>query len=313
MTLLDIQDLNVRFPTSGGTVHASRDVSFGLEPGEMLGLVGESGCGKSVIGQAILRLLPPGARVSGRVVYDGREITALSEAAVHALRGRAISLIPQNPAGALDPVMSNGAQIAEVFTSLGTSGSSARELSRRLLASVGLEPVDRIARAYPHQLSGGMRQRLTTSIALGGAPKLIIADEPTKGLDYAARETTARLLREALAREETALLLITHDLHLAEAICDRIAVMYAGEVVEIGPTSRLFNAPRHPYTHGLIRAIPRNGLVPLPGQSPSLEAVPEGCAFADRCDVASGRCYDLHPSLDQTGSGGARCHHPLSL
>lgn len=313
MTLLDVQDLNVRFPTSQGAVHASRDISFHLEPGEVLGLVGETGSGKSVIGQAIIRLLPSGTRVSGRILYDGQDLATIPEAAVHALRGRSISLIPQNPAGALNPVMANGRQIAEVFTSLGASGATARERARRLLAAVGLVPVERIEREYPHQLSGGMRQRLTTSIALCGKPRVIIADEPTKGLDYGARETTARLLRAVRTMGQTALLLITHDLFLTESICDRIAVLYAGEIVEIGPTAPLFEAPRHPYTRALIQAIPRNGLVPLPGQSPSLTALPKGCAFEDRCSARSERCGREHPLLTQElSTGGVRCHHPLS-
>ncbi len=313
MTLLDVQSLNVHFPTRQGAVHASRDISFRLEAGEVLGLVGETGSGKSVIGQAIIRLLPSGTRIAGRIIFSGQDLTALSESAIHALRGSSISLIPQNPSGALNPVMASGRQIAEFFESQGRSRTAARVRARELLAAVGLVPVDRIEREYPHQLSGGMRQRLATSIALGGDPGLIIADEPTKGLDYRARETTARLLREIHTTGQAALLLITHDLDLAERICDRIAVLYAGEIVEIGTAAQVFSAPRHPYTRALIRAIPKNGLAPLPGQSPSLTALPKGCAFADRCSCGTDRCGLEHPLLTQEGpDGGVRCHHPFS-
>jgi peptide/nickel transport system ATP-binding protein len=314
MTLLEVQDLNVHFPTVEGTVHASRNISFQLQPGEVLGLVGETGSGKSVIGQAIIRLLPSSAQVSGHIYFSGQDLTGLSESSIHALRGCSISLIPQNPSAALNPVMKNGQQIDEVFETQRTQRKTAVEKSWELLAAVGLVPVERIAREYPHQLSGGMRQRLTTSIAIARGSKLIIADEPTKGLDYHAREITGRLLREISTKKRAALLLITHDLYLAEHICDRIAVLYAGEIVEIGYAEQIFSKPIHPYTQALMKAIPKNGLVPLFGQSPSLMALPEGCAFMDRCERQTEKCHQEHPLLiHENIDGGVRCHHPYCV
>lgn len=313
MTLLSVRDLNVRFPTRDGMVHASRDISFSLDPGEVVGLVGETGSGKSVIGQAIIRLLPPGTQVSGEVVFDGRELTALPDGSLHELRGCSISLVPQNPSGSLDPLVRNGMQISEIFTERGMEKKSAGQKAQKLLAAVGLVPAERIAQEYPHELSGGMRQRLTTCIAVAEHSRLIIADEPTKGLDYRARETTAQLLREIRDREKAALLLITHDLYLAEHLCDRIAVLYAGEIVEIGLAEQIFCHPRHPYTRALIRAMPKNGLVPLTGQSPSLMAIPDGCAFQNRCSSGSGRCCIERPGLVcNDREGGVRCYHPSS-
>jgi peptide/nickel transport system ATP-binding protein len=313
MTLLTIQELNVRFPTGEGTVHASRDVSFSMEPGEVLGLVGETGSGKSVIGQAIIRLLPSSAWISGDIVFDGQELTTLPDHIMHSLRGRSISLVPQNPSGSLDPLIRNGMQIGEIFIERGMTKNRAWQKALDLLVAVGLMPSDRIAKEYPHELSGGMRQRLTTSIAIAEHSRLIIADEPTKGLDYHARETTCRVLSGIRNRDKVSLLLITHDLYLAEHLCNRIAVLYAGEIIEIGPATQIFTKPRHPYTQALIKAIPKNGLVPLGGRSPSLMNLPEGCAFMDRCTVRSDRCGKEHPGLVyETIGRGVRCHHPYS-
>ncbi len=313
MTLLEVQDLNVRFPAGDGMVHASRDVSFSLDAGEVLGLVGETGSGKSVIGQAVIRLLPSNAEVTGAIIFDGRELTSLSEHAMHTLRGRSISLVPQNPSGSLDPITRNGNQIAEIFTGIGRKKSEAWIKANVLLAAVGLIPTEEIAKEYPHQLSGGMRQRLTTSIAIAEHPRLIIADEPTKGLDFRARETTSKVLSGIRTREQASLLLITHDLFLAEQLCGRIAVVYAGEIVEIAPACKIFTKPEHPYTRALIQAIPKNGLIPLTGQSPSLMDIPEGCSFTDRCPFSSEICRMKHPDLVKDMiNGGVRCHHPFS-
>jgi len=313
MTLLTVHDLNVHFPTGEGSVHASRDISFSMEPGEVLGLVGETGSGKSVIGQAIIRLLPTSAQITGEIRFDGQELTTLPDHTMHALRGRSISLVPQNPSGSLDPLIRNGMQIAEIFIERGATKNTAWDKARDLLVAVGLIPSDPIAKEYPHELSGGMRQRLTTSIAIAEHSRLIIADEPTKGLDYHARATTARVLSDIRTRENASLLLITHDLYLAEHLCDWIAVLYAGEIIEIGPAHHIFTQPRHPYTKALIGAMPKNGLVPLDGQSPSLMAIPEGCSFRERCTACSNRCGTEHPDLKQESlNGGVRCHHPFS-
>ena len=181
-----------------------------------------------------------------------------------------------------------------------------------LLTAVGLIPASEIATEYPHQLSGGMRQRLTTSISIAEHPRLIIADEPTKGLDFRAREITAKVLSDIRTKEKASLLLITHDLFLAQQLCDRIAVVYAGEIVEIAPANRIFTQPVHPYTRALIQAIPKNGLVPLAGQSPSLMDLPEGCSFVQRCPYRSDECHTIHPDLVNSMNGGVRCHHPFS-
>ncbi|HWQ63033.1 MAG TPA: ABC transporter ATP-binding protein [Methanospirillum sp.] len=313
MTLLDVQGLNVRFPTGDGEVHASRDVSFSLDTGEVLGLVGETGSGKSVIGQAVIKILPSNAEVTGEITFDGKNLNSLSDKAMHHLRGRSISLVPQNPSGSLDPVTRNGEQISEV---VGDHCKNRNEIVTRvhaLLSSVGLVPAARIAEEFPHQLSGGMRQRLTTSIAVSEKPRLIIADEPTKGLDFRARAMTATVLSDVQKQNECSLLLITHDLDLAEMLCARIAVIYAGEIVEIAPVSRIFSSPRHPYTRALIQAIPKNGLIPIAGQSPSLLDLPAGCSFADRCEYCSDVCRMKHPDLlNESIIGGVRCHHPFS-
>lgn len=312
MTLLTVQDLNVHFPTGEGTVHASRDVSFSMESGEVLGLVGETGSGKSVIGQAIIRLLPTSAQITGKIRFDGQELTTLPDNSMHALRGRSISLVPQNPSGSLDPLLRNGSQIDEIFVERGMERKTAWEKACNLLVAVGLIPSEQIAKEYPHELSGGMRQRLTTSIAIAENSRLIIADEPTKGLDCHARATTARVLSDIKTRDNASLLLITHDLYLAEHICDWIAVLYAGEIIEIGPAHQIFTQPRHPYTKALIGAMPKNGLVPLDGQSPSLMAIPNGCCFSDRCSCHSEICNKEHPDLLQESlNGGVRCHHPF--
>jgi len=313
MTLLDVQDLNVRFSTGEGIIHASRDVSFSLDTGEVLGLVGETGSGKSIIGQAVIRLLPSTAEITGDISFDGKNLNTLSEAAMHSLRGSSISLIPQNPSGALDPVTRNGDQISEIVTSRFKKRSDIVNRVHALLSSVGLVPAVRIADEFPHQLSGGMRQRLTTSIAITENPRLIIADEPTKGLDFRAREMTATVLADIQKQNQSSLLLITHDLDLAEQLCARIAVVYAGEIVEISPVSRIFAEPRHPYTRALIQAIPKNGLIPIPGQSPSLLDLPAGCSFADRCEYCADVCRLTHPEfVFGTMNGGVRCHHPFS-
>ncbi|WP_319579750.1 ABC transporter ATP-binding protein [uncultured Methanospirillum sp.] len=313
MTLLDVQDLNVRFPTGEGIIHASRDVSFSLNTSEVLGLVGETGSGKSIIGQAVIRLLPSTAEITGDISFDGKNLNTLSDAAMHSLRGSSISLVPQNPSGALDPVTRNGDQISEIVSGIYKKRDEIVNRVHALLSSVGLVPAVRIADEFPHQLSGGMRQRLTTSIAITENPRLIIADEPTKGLDFRAREKTVTVLTDIQKKNQSSLLLITHDLDLAEQICSRIAVVYAGEIVEIGPVSRIFAEPRHPYTRALIQAIPKNGLIPIPGQSPSLLNLPAGCSFADRCEYCADICRLTHPEfVNGTMNGGVRCHHPFS-
>ncbi|MDK2974855.1 MAG: peptide/nickel transport system ATP-binding protein [Methanofollis sp.] len=310
MSLLEVSGLNVTFPTQEGNVRASSDVSFSLDEGEVLGLIGESGSGKSVIGLSILRLLPAYAEVSGRILFRGIDLAVIPEKDLARIRGREIALLPQNPVLSLNPLMQNGRQLAEVYEQTGDDRVVARKKTLDLLQAFSFHDPAGVYTLYPHQLSGGMRQRLTAGIALSYHPSLLIADEPTRGLDRDVREKTIDLFRKIEDEFGTAILLITHDLDLAERLCSRIVVMYAGEIVEIGPAGEVFEDPAHPYTQGLLRARPRNGLVPLPGMSPGLSALPPGCRFAGRCGRADVSCTTTHPTVSGCGPGRcARCRH----
>lgn len=308
MSLLEVSGLNVEFPTQEGSVHASGDVSFSLAGGEVVGLIGESGSGKSVIGLSILRLLPPSARVDGEIVFRGTDLLSMPEKDLARIRGREIALLPQNPALSLNPLMQNGKQVAEVYEQTGDDQKTVRTKTLEILRAFSFHDPAGICSAYPHTLSGGMQQRLAASIALSYRPSLLIADEPTKGLDRDVREKTIELFERIKNEFGTAILLITHDLDLAERLCARVVVMYAGEIVETGPTEGVFEKPIHPYTRGLLRARPKNGLIPLQGTSPSLSALPPGCRFAGRCDRADEICSGKHPALSEYSPGRwARC------
>ncbi|HOS83034.1 MAG TPA: ABC transporter ATP-binding protein [Methanolinea sp.] len=286
-------------------MRASQNVSFSLYPNEIFVLVGETGSGKSVIGQAILHLLPPSAEVSGSVQFMGEEILSLDEEAFSHYRGHKIALIPQNPSGSLNPLMRNGDQIGEVMKM--QKNARIREI-RRLLTLLRFEEPDRVAQSYPHSLSGGMRQRLTTGIAIASQPLVLIADEPTKGLDFAARRVTMEVFSELKRAYKTSILLITHDLDLAGLIGDRIGVMYSGEMVESGRCEDVLAHPLHPYTRGLLRALPRNGMVPMQGSAPALENLPEGCYFHGRCDRHCETGLLCHPEWIIRNGRGIRCH-----
>ncbi|HYL82145.1 MAG TPA: ABC transporter ATP-binding protein [Candidatus Acidoferrum sp.] len=301
--LLDVQDLKVEFPTLRGTIHALQGVTFQLRRRETLGLAGETGCGKSVTALAILRLISPPGRISqGKIAFEGRDLLRISEAEMRDLRGSQISMILQEPKMALNPVIRVGQQVAETLLihDRTLSRRTARDRAVEMLARLGIPDPQRIARRYPHELSGGMAQRVMIAMMLLTRPKLLIADEPTSALDVTIQAQILELVK-ALKREiNTAVLLITHDLGIMAETCDRVAVMYAGSVVEQGPVKSVLKRPQHPYTQGLLKTIP-NDMAPdqplysIRGQVPSLLAPPVGCAFAPRCERAMPECAGQVP------------------
>jgi len=334
--LIELCSLTVELPTPGGWIRPVDDVSFTLETGESLGLVGESGSGKSMLALALMGLLPPGARVHGEVWLAGANGAASSRVNLLALperervgtRGRDVAMIFQEPMTALNPVMRVGAQIAEAIRAH-HAGLSRTEVDRRVLAALERaavpEPALR-ARQYPHQLSGGLRQRVMIAMALAGgrehaegfpdeagrtAPRLLIADEPTTALDVTVQKQILELLARLRRDLDLTLLFITHDLGVVAQVADRIAVTYAGRIVEEGPALEVLKSPRHPYTAGLLRASPqlvRHKLEPIPGTVPSLAALPSGCAFEPRCALRRAECADAMPELRAAGpEHRARC------
>jgi oligopeptide/dipeptide ABC transporter ATP-binding protein len=290
--LLSVQDLRVAFRTERGMVRALFGVSFSVEPGETLGLAGESGCGKTVTALSILRLLPspPATVEGGRVGLRGKDLLALSEEEMCAVRGKEISMVFQEPMTSLNPVLTIGEQVAEVYTAHGTCGKEeAAARAREWLRRVKMPDPARRMREYPHQMSGGMRQRAMIAMALALEPSLLIADEPTTALDVTIQAQILALLKEMREQErKMAILLITHDLGVVHEFADRVAIMYLGRIVEIAKTADLFADPIHPYTQGMLRSLPgrtvgEKRLPSIPGAVPDLQAIPPGCPFADRC------------------------------
>jgi oligopeptide/dipeptide ABC transporter ATP-binding protein len=315
--LLSVRDLRTTFPTPNGPARAVDGVSFDIAPRETVGLVGESGCGKSVTSLSILRLIQPPGRIEAgsRIAFEGTELLTLDERRMRAIRGARISMIFQEPMAALNPVFTVGDQIAEVAR-VHTTASRREAWSRavEMMRLTGIsDPADR-ARQYPHELSGGMRQRVMIAMALMMSPPLLIADEPTTALDVTIQAQILELLRELQQRVGMSILLITHDLGVVAETASRVLVMYAGEVVEEAHVHMLFEAPHHPYTEGLLAAVPRLGearerLRVIPGTVPAATAWPTGCRFHDRCPYAWDRCVAEHPPLYQIGVGQwSRCH-----
>ncbi|MCW5889612.1 MAG: ABC transporter ATP-binding protein [bacterium] len=305
MSLLAVEDLRMEFPGPDGPAVAVRGVDFRLEPGRVLGLVGESGSGKSMTALCILRLLPPPGRIAGgRVRFRDRDLLALRESEMRCVRGAEIAMIFQEPMTALNPVLTVGSQIAEAVRLHHRLGRRAAwDRATALLAEVGIPEPARRALDYPHQLSGGMRQRVMIAMAISCEPALLIADEPTTALDVTIQAEILELLRRLRERRGMAMLLITHDLGVVAEQADEVAIMYAGRIVEHAPVVDLFDRPRHPYTRALLRSMPALGrhtdrLETIPGQVPGLRHLPSGCAFRDRCPDVVPACADVVPPLE---------------
>jgi len=305
--LLEVDGLSVTF-RGAQIVQAVNDVSFALGEREILALVGESGCGKSVIAHAVAGLLPPSAEISGSIHFQGRDLLSLPEEEMVGVRGDRIGIILQNPSLALNPLHTVGRQVAEPLrVHRGEGKERALEGAARALLRLGFADPEGTAALYPSMCSGGMNQRVVTAASTVLDPPLLIADEPTKGLD---RERVAEIAREleGIAREGgAALLLITHDLRVARSVADRVAVCYAGEIVEVGPVSSVLSAPHHPYTRGLLGSTPEGGFVPIPGSSPSSISPPHGCRFHPRCPCRTDRCTREHPASVRIGDHEVRC------
>jgi oligopeptide/dipeptide ABC transporter ATP-binding protein len=311
--LLEVTDLFTRFETRDGVVHAVNGVSFEVGEGELVGLVGETGCGKSVTARSIMGLIrPPGKIVSGSVLFDGRDVRALKRGQLRALRGAKIGFIPQNPWGSINPILRIDRQFHNVIREhVSVSRAEASRMALEMLGKVGIAGPDRVLRGYAHELSGGMAQRVVIAIALILNPSLVIADEPTTGLDVTIQRQILDLIMELLERDRRAMLLVTHDLGIVAQYCHRVIVMYAGKVVESGPVRDVFRKPAHPYTEALLGAIPRPGqpLTRLRGSVPSLIDYPVGCPFRMRCDYAFSRCESDAPVLrDLEARRQCSCH-----
>src|ERR1051325_7618159 len=315
--LLQVRDLRTYFYTGAGTAKSVDGVSFDIMPGETVGLVGESGSGKSVTALSILRLIRPPGRIEpgSKIIFDGRDLMTLDEKSMRAVRGARISMVFQEPMTALNPVFTVGDQVAEVVR-VHHAGSKREAWDRavQMLETVGIPSPAQRAHEYPHQLSGGMRQRVVIAMALVMNPALVIADEPTTALDVTIQAQILELLRELQQRLGTSILLITHDLGVVAETASRVIVMYGGEIVEEAPVRDLFSAAHHPYTEGLMGAMPRLGqqrerLRTIPGTVPPPTAWPAGCRFHDRCPYSWDRCAVEHPPLFQVGPGHtSRCH-----
>ena len=314
MALLDVNHLRVEFPTRRGILRALDDISFGIEQGEILGVVGESGAGKSLTGAAIIGLLePPGRVAAGEVVFEGRRIDNLSQEEMRAIRGRHIGAIFQDPLTTLNPLMSVGRQLVETMQAhLQLSDADAKARAISWLEQVGIPAARQRIEAYPHEFSGGMRQRVVIALALCAEPRLVIADEPTTALDVSIQAQIIALLKRITREHGTAVMLITHDMGVIAETADRVAVMYAGRIAEIGPVREVVRHPAHPYTSGLMGSIPSlvqrvERLAQIDGAMPRLNAIPPGCAFNPRCAQVFGRCRTERPELLNAGATRAAC------
>ncbi len=305
--LLEIKNLKTRFFTQDGVVHAVNGISLYLNEGETLGLVGESGCGKSVSMLSVLRLIPqpPGKIVGGEVWFEGKDLLKISEDEIRKIRGNKIAMIFQDPMTSLNPVLTIGQQLGEpLMLHMGMSKKEAREESIRLLKMVGIPEPEKRLDDYPHQFSGGMRQRVMIAMALACNPKILIADEPTTALDVTIQAQIIDLVKRLRDEIGMAIIWITHDLGIIAGLAQRVNVMYAGFIIETAPVKKLYGDPRHPYTLGLLRSVPRldapvkEKLTPIEGLPPDLIGLPPGCPFAPRCEYAIDRCLEENPQLE---------------
>lgn len=315
--LLQVRDLLTQFHTQAGVLTAVNAVSFSLERGQILGLVGESGSGKSVTGFSLLGLVdPPGRIAGGSIRFDGQELVGMSQEGLRALRGKRIAMVFQDPMMTLNPVLSVGTQMTlAVRAHDKISKGRARERAVEALTRVGIPDAASRLDDFPHQFSGGMRQRVAVAIAMIHSPDVIIADEPTTALDVSIQAQILHEMRELTRESGTALIWISHDLATVSSLAERLLVMYAGSIVEEGPTARVLRNPRHPYTRGLLdslpaTALPGEDLAQIPGTTPSLLSLPPGCPFAPRCGFASDACRDAVPYVSE-GASAFRCHHPI--
>jgi len=318
MSLLSVNDLSVAFNTRDGEVTPLSGVSFDMERGEILGLVGETGSGKSVTAQAVMGLLPflNGRVAGGSITFMGKDLGTLSKDAYQKIRGNQISLIPQNPMTSLDPVYTVGRQIMEgLKLHTGLSGNNAVDKAVSVMTSLGIPNAAKVFHQYPHQLSGGLKQRIVIAMGLCGDPKLLIADEPTTALDVTVQAQIVALFQKTVTEQNVGLIMITHDLGVIANLCHRVAVMYAGALVETGPVSEVFKHPCHPYTRSLINCIPKMGmaadtLTAIPGNVPSVRSYPDGCRYHPRCENTREICCDAVPQDRLAPSGSrVRCHN----
>ena len=314
MNLLQVKNLVVEFPSRHGTLRAIDDISFDIAPGEILGVVGESGAGKSLTGAAIIGLLePPGRIAGGQILLEGQRIDNLGFDAMRHIRGRRIGAIFQDPLTSLNPLNTVGAQLTEtILAHLPVSRKEAKERAISLLQDTGIPAAAERLDHYPHQFSGGMRQRVVIALALAAEPKLIVADEPTTALDVSIQAQIIMLLKNICKQRGAAVMLITHDMGVIAETCDRVAVLYAGRVAEIGPVHEVINHPAHPYTVGLMGAIPDitqevERLSQIDGAMPRLNAIPPGCAFNPRCPKTFDKCKTVRPDLMSAGATQAAC------
>ncbi len=312
--LLEVDHLRVEFAARQGNLLALDDISFTIAPGEILGVVGESGAGKSLTGAAIIGLLdPPGRITAGQIRFEGRRIDNLPYEEMRRVRGRSIGAIFQDPLTSLNPLYTIGRQLIETIqTHLPLSASQARERAVQLLEETGIQAAAQRLDQYPHQFSGGMRQRVVIALALAAEPKLIVADEPTTALDVSIQAQIILLLKRLCREHGAAVMLVTHDMGVIAETCDRVAVMYAGRIVEIGPVQQVIHAPAHPYTAGLMGSIPamdqdRERLLQIDGAMPRLTAIPSGCAYHPRCPQVMVRCSAERPELMPAGPTRAAC------
>ena len=312
--ILEVRNLRVEFPTRRGKLVALDDVSFDIAPGEILGVVGESGAGKSLTGAAIIGLLdPPGHVASGEIRFNGRRIDNLPYEEMRKVRGRQIGAIFQDPLTSLNPLYTIGRQLVETIQAhLPIGNEDARQRAIKLLQETGIPAAEARIDQYPHQFSGGMRQRVVIALALAAEPKLIVADEPTTALDVSIQAQIISLLKRLCKDHGAAVMLVTHDMGVIAETCDRVAVMYAGRVAEIGPVHDVIHSPAHPYTVGLMGSIPamdedRERLLQIDGSMPRLTAIPRGCAFNPRCEKVFDRCRVERPDLMPAGATRAAC------